>query len=228
MFLIINLGPLFWNIILGVIALRIIFLILKMVNADSRTVKHAGKIALNIFVITLLFFYSGFYQFHFAYNINDFYTEKTLTPKAEIIEKLDSFKLASQEVLTDYDILLKSLRMDKFTKRGCVNYQKLNQKGKRVDPENKHRILNKLLKERTVNNFSLCSDSTLLFRIGNISSSDYSYFEDKHHFTTHQLIYHPQGIFQKPIYYSTFIGSEDTRINLQWIYRIEKYWKPMR
>ena len=227
MFSFLNPTPLFWNIILCLIALRIIFLILKMINGKSRTTKHIIKIALHVFVIVLLFFYSGFYQFHFTYDINDFYTEETLTPKAEIIENLDSFKLASQEVLINYDILLKSLRMDKFTKRGCVNYQKLNQKSKRIDPEKNHLILNKLLKEKIVKNFSLCSDSTLVFKVGSIISSDYSYFEDKKHFTIHQLIYHPKGKFVEPIYYSTFIGSEDTKINSQWIYRIEKHWEPV-
>ena len=225
MFLFLNLGPLFWNITLGAIALRIIYLTLKMADADFRTVKHIRKTVLHVFVIILLFFYSGFYQFHFAYDINDFYTEKTLTPKTAIIENLDSFQLASQEVLTNYDILLKSLRMDKFTQRGCVNYKKLNQKSKRVDPEKNHRILNQLLKKRTVENFALCSDSTLMFKVGNIPSSDYSDFEEKHHFTIHQLIYHPKGNFVEPTYYSTFIGSEDTKINSQWIYRIEKHWE---
>ncbi len=196
-----------------------------MVNTKSRTIKHIIKIALHVCVIVLLFFYSGFYQFHFAYDINDFYTEETLTPKTEIIEHLDSFQLATQEVLTNYDMLLKGLRMDKFTKRGCVNYQKLNQKSKRINPEKNHRVLNQLLKERRIKNFSLCSDSTLVFKVGTIVSSDYSYFEDKKHFTIHQLIYHPQGNFIQPTYYSTFIDSEDTRINKQWIYRIEKYWE---
>lgn len=223
--LFINLGPLFWNIILSLIGLRIIFLILKMTNASSRTAKHILKLVLHVFVITLLFFYSGFYQFHFAYDIHDFYTEETLTPNTEIIENLDSFKLATQEILTNYDLLLKGLRMDKFTQRGCVNYQKLNQKSKRINPEKNHRILNKMLKQRMVKNFSLCSDSTFVFRVGNISSSDFSDFEEKHHFTIHQLIYHPQGNFIQPTYYSTFIGSEDTRINSQWIYRIEKHWE---
>ncbi|MFK7773195.1 MAG: hypothetical protein AB8F94_13690 [Saprospiraceae bacterium] len=225
MLLFINLGPLFWNITLGIIALRIIFLILKMVNINSRTIKHIFKIILHIFVIVLLFFHSGFYQFHFAYDINDFYTEETLTPQTEIIENLDSFKLVTQEILTNYELLLKSLRMDEFMKRGCVNYQKLNQKSKRINPEKNHRILNKMLVEKTVKNFSLCSDSTFTFKVGSISSSGYSDFEEKHHFTIHQLIYHPQGKFIQPTYYSTFIGSEDTKINSQWIYRIEKHWK---
>ncbi|MFK8005153.1 MAG: hypothetical protein AB8H03_02230 [Saprospiraceae bacterium] len=198
-----------------------------MVKANSRTAKHILKVILHIFVIILLFFYSGFYQFYFAYDINDFYTEKTLTPKTEIMEELDSFELATQEILTNYDLLLKGLRMDKFITRGCVNYQKLNQKSKRINPEKNHRVLNQMLKEKRIKNFSLCSDSTLTFKIGKISSSDFSDFEEKHHFTIHQLIYHPQGNFIQPTYYSTFIGSEDTKINSQWIYRIEKYWEPV-
>ena len=225
MLLFINPTPIFWNIILFTIAMRIIFLIFEFVDSDFQTVKHVKKVALHILVFLLVFYFSGFYQFHFAYDINDFYTEETLTPKAEIIEHLDSFQIVSQEVLTNYDVLLKSLRMDKFTKRGCVNYQKLNQKSKRVDPEKNHRVLNQLLKERKVKNFSLCSDSTLTFKVGTITSSDYSYFENKSHFTIHQLIYHPNGDVVEPFYYSTFIGSVDTRINPQWIYRIEKHWE---
>ena len=196
-----------------------------MVNSDSSNSTQVKKIVVNIGTILGLLFFSGFYQFHFDYDINDFYTEKTLTPKTEIIEQLDSFEMATQEVLMNYDLLLKGLRMDKFTNRGCVNYQKLNQKSKRINPEKNHRVLNKMLIEKKVKNLSLCSDSTLIFKVGKISSSDYSNFEEKHHFTIHQLIYHPKGNFIEPTYYSTFVGSEDTRINQQWIYRIEKHWE---
>ena len=58
-----------------------------MVDLDFKNLKHGKKVGLNILVFTLLFFSSGFYQYLFAYDVNDYYSEKSLAVKSGFIEK---------------------------------------------------------------------------------------------------------------------------------------------
>lgn len=225
MILFINIYPILCNVILFFFSLRIIFLIFKMIDSDCQNLKHSKKIGVNILVFLSIFFLSGFYHFHFAYDVNDYYTEKSLALKSDFVEKIDSLELDFQLVLDAYSSLDDESKNKTNSKVSCYSFTKHGQKSHSYISDEFYSVLKRILKKEKFSKITFCSDSTFIYNLGNIHSSDFSDFEDKNHFTTHQLIYHPRGTFKEPRYYEMFVGSVDSILTTQWNYRIEKRWE---
>jgi hypothetical protein len=223
MILFINFFPLLCNVILFLICIRIIYLVFELIDPDFQNIKHGKKIGLNILVFLSVFYFSGFYQFHFAYDINDYYSADVLAINQMIIKDVDSIDFAFQEIINNNYELIQDCKPKKKRDIQCCYFM-------REDFKDKYALYSLMTKDE-ISGVLFCSDSTFVINLGRLHSSDHSSFEEKHHYAAHYLIYHPEKLnnrFRPKSWFShngTIIETKDSILNSRMIYRIEKDWE---